>query len=150
MAIRHRVRSVRKSTQGGKYAGQHIIIRAVVNPEFKMEGKAAANYAIAQALVRALKRNTPVDTGRLQKNWKIWASTQRSFEVANFVFYGPFVDGGTPKMSPRRFVAKGLKYINTYVKRYYKTTPEQMYDWSIIEYRLDSYAGSPAFKGVLK
>lgn len=134
----------------GKYQDQFIAITAVVNPNFKAMGKYEINATICRALVRALKQHTPVDTGLLKASWAINKITTRSFEIRNNTPYGPFVDGGTAKIRPRRFVAKALRNINTYCRRYFGADPTEIFAWRVIEYRKDSYAGNPGIQGVLQ
>lgn len=60
---------------------------------------------VAPKIERAIKRITPVDTGRLKKSVGVRAIRGRDarIDIAT-VFYGRFVEFGTVKMAPQPFI----------------------------------------------
>ena len=62
-----------------------------------------------------LERNSPVKTGYLKTHWKV-STGDRTLSIVNPAFYGSFVDLGTRRISPRRFVQRSLDEIESEFK----------------------------------
>jgi len=60
--------------------------------------------------VPILQKHSPVKTGKLRSSWKV-NTGERTIVIRNSAYYAGFVDQGTRKITPRRFVDRSVREI---------------------------------------
>lgn len=82
------------------------------NTYYKELEKRVANSRnkISSTLYTELKKNTPVKTGHAKRNWKLDINVNENLDViTNSATYLKYVNDGTAKIRPRRFIEKSIK-----------------------------------------
>ena len=75
---------------------------------------------LGESVVEAIKKETPVDTGRLLRGWEYIPATESTppGHIVNDVPYAPYVNDGTPTHAARNMVEKGLATVDRDFRRY--------------------------------
>lgn len=78
-------------------------------------------HLCAVPLIRTIKSDTPVDTGRLQRSVSAEVdSSESKLTVGSPVHYAGYVEGGTSKMSANPYLRRGLMKSLSSIKRIFR------------------------------
>ena len=101
----------------------------------------AANIAktFGTALIKA---KTPVDTGRLKRDWNLKLEGN-GIRITNEAYYAGFVEFGTKKMAPRSMMTSSLPEIQSvFIDELYKEIGESIGADLLIDFNRPSYASA--------